>query len=491
MNINIYTWIILILYVALLFFFALRGRARTTTIEQYSVYRGMAGPIVLGVSYAATTISSVVFIGFPGWLYSAGYSGLWASFGVWGFFVLSAIILAKGVRRIGVRYGSLSIPDLLGHHYNSDASRVVFSLVFLINIMYIAATFVGIAVLLNVVLGVSYTASLLVTVAVAVCYILIGGTYAQVFSDFWMGLIMAFTALAIFSIGFWAIDGGWAGMTQTLAGSDPNLIAPVNPDFALFATPLAILSIGFVSLFFGVQSQLAKFYLALTRERDIRVFLVTTTVVYSLIYLAILGGLYARVLYPDIQPDQAVPTLINELFHPAITAIMVLGLISASISTFNTLFVQMGTVLGNDIYRRLMVPRGWLVPTNLQDVDKVTLRVTKGASVVIGIIALLIALDRPAYLGTLGAVGAFGVMAGTAAPLILALYWSRATAAGAIATGVVVPVLFLWLTISQTFASVWLAAAVCILVGFVLMIIVSLLVGVPQRSETHVEETES
>lgn len=472
---NIYTWILLTGYVVFLFYFAARGRARTTTIEQYSVFRGLASPIILGVSYAATTVSSIVFLGFPGWLYSGGYSGLWASFGVWGFFVISAILLAKGVRRIGTRYGSLTIPDVLGHHYNSDASRIVFALVYLVNIIYIASVFVGIGILLNTILEVPYVAAIVGVTVISVAYIILGGTYAQVFSDFWMGIIMAFTALAIFSVGFWAIDGGWAGMTQALAATDPNLIAPINPNFALFAGPIAILSISFVSLFFGVQSQLGKFFLALNREKDIRLFVITAIITYSLFYLVIIGGVYARVLYPDIQPDQAIPTLINDLFHPALIAVMVLGLIAASLSTFNTLFIQMGAVLGNDIYRRIMVPRGWLAPSNAQSLERVTLRITQGVSVIVGLIALLIAINPPQYLGTLGSLGVFGVISGTAAPLILGIYWSRATAAGAIVAGVVGPVLFLVLNITQIIPSVWVAGSIGILAGFVLMLVMSLI----------------
>lgn len=492
---NIYAWILLAGYVVFLFYFALRGRQHTSTIEQYSVFRGLTHPVVLGISYTATTVSAIVFLGFPGWIYTGGYSGLWTSFGVWGFFVISALLLAKGIRRLGMRYGSLTIPDLLGHMYNSEASRIVFAGVFLVNIVYVASVFIGIALLLSAVLGIPYLAAIIGVTVVSVGYVILGGTYAQVFSDFWMGIIMAFAAVALFSVGFWAIDGGWAGMTRELAATDPNLVAPFNPDFALFASPLAILAISFVSLFFGVQSQLGKFFLGMSRERDIRTFTITVVIFYSLFYLVIISGVYARVLYPNIQPDQAVPTLINDLFHPAIGAVMLIALVAASVSTFNTLFVQMGTVIGNDVYRRSMVTRGWLAPRNQEDLGRVTLRVTRAVSIIVGLIALLIAINPPQYLGTLGSVGVFGVISGTAAPLLLGIYWSRATASGAIAAGIVGPALFLVLTVTQTIPSVWVAGSIGVLTGFVLMLAVGLMSPVPasagREDPRHTEKLEA
>ena len=71
---------------------------------------------------------------------------------------IGALLVAKRVRKINTKQKSLSLPDWLGHFYNSDILRVGTALLLLFNVFYIAAQFVAGARVFEFTLGLSYNA---------------------------------------------------------------------------------------------------------------------------------------------------------------------------------------------------------------------------------------------------------------------------------------------------------------------------------------------
>ncbi|HLS29434.1 MAG TPA: hypothetical protein VK021_01115, partial [Flavobacteriaceae bacterium] len=65
MSISFLTGLLLVVYIAIILFFVIRGAIRTKSLEDFAVGRGFS-PVVVGLSLAASTTSAATFIINPG-----------------------------------------------------------------------------------------------------------------------------------------------------------------------------------------------------------------------------------------------------------------------------------------------------------------------------------------------------------------------------------------------------------------------------------------
>lgn len=456
-------------------YMGIRGAAATKTLEQFAVFRGVSRPFGLGFSYAATTVSTVVFVGIPGWAYAGGVSGLWFAFLIWPGFLGSVFLSSFLLRKQGQRLGALSVPDWLGRRYDSTWVTLLFGLMLLLNLFYLAGQFIGMATLLVGLMQLEYLAALAIVVFVTLFYVGLGGTHAQVKTDEIQAVFMALGALMIFFAGFFAVRGGVFALPQTLATQDPVLGELFNPKFPLTANIIAILAVAIGGLGWSVQPQLGKLFMALDKGRDVRIFIFSTALCFFFFYYVIWGGVYARVLYPGLRtPDAAIPTFINGVLPPVVAAFVGIAIFAAALSTLDTILVSLGTAVGNDIYRRILVAKGWLKGTEAA-IDRNALWIARIGGTVIGLGALFMSLTPPPFLATFTSIGVFGLISGFFGPVILGLYWRRGTKVGAIAALIVGVVAFMAQTVwfPQTYG-IWVALVICMAMSCIIHYLVSL-----------------
>ena len=164
------------------------------------------------------------------------------------------------------------------------------------------------------------------------------------------------------------------------------------------------------------------------------------------------GGILARALLGDslfadgANPNQAIPQLFIATLPAWAAAFICAGVLAAVMSTADGLVVSTAQIFANDIYRRTIAPR---VSSNLSAnrIDSISLLISRVATVLILIIAILIAsYARNTNIALLVWIGVGGMMAATAAPMFLGVLWRRATKAGAlvgfIVGGSVFPIIY-------------------------------------------------
>jgi sodium/proline symporter len=125
------------------------------------------GPWLVALAISSTTMSGYGFIGLTGLVYQHGYAifmvGIFATAGIF----VSFLVLAKPMRRITQKFGSLTIPDLLDIRYNSKAVRAITALAILGGaIGYQMAQYKALGNMLQTVLGVDYKLALFIGVAI-------------------------------------------------------------------------------------------------------------------------------------------------------------------------------------------------------------------------------------------------------------------------------------------------------------------------------------
>jgi SSS family solute:Na+ symporter/sodium/pantothenate symporter len=154
-------------------------------------------------------------------------------------------------------------------------------------------------------------------------------------------------------------------------------------------------------------------------------------VYYALIYLPlVIAFVCARALYPtqylQADPDNIMPTMALALTEdfPLIGGLILAAPYAAAMSAVAGFLLLMSSSLVRDIYQRNINP----------SVSPRVIRwISYGTTAVVGVIVTLGALWPPRYLQYLIVFTGAGMGCTFLAPTVLALYWRRATRAGALA----------------------------------------------------------
>jgi SSS family solute:Na+ symporter len=186
-------------------------------------------------------------------------------------------------------------------------------------------------------------------------------------------------------------------------------------------------------------------------------------------------GTAARVILPGIQSDNAFARITTEALPAGITGLVLAAALAAVMSTASAGLLASSTILANDVYAGFIAR---------DDHNKVL--VNRATTLLVGVVVLVISLIVSDVVGALTV--AYDLLSGALfVPIVGALFWRRATAAGALASmaaGSVVVVIFM--VVDGLFANtpiIW-----GMLASLVAFVVVSLLT--PRPSEERMRTWE-
>ncbi|WP_066191519.1 sodium:solute symporter family protein [Gracilibacillus timonensis] len=478
--------ILLIGYFVLVTWIGKKGRQHSKSMNGFATARGKVSPWLVGASFAASYSSANLFIGVPGLAYEYGTSVLWYTLGCFGVSWVGLLIFAKTFWRYGKKFGRVStVPEWLGKRYNSKALQVIVSLLILFNVYYIVGQNVGLATIFETVLGIPYFWGIIVGVTITILYIGLGGAYAQMITDGIQGLLMAIASILIVISFFWTIGGGFnvfGELGSKLSAIDPNLTSFVGAE-GPYNSVLAIMAVQFLLFSFILMPHLLNKILSIETEEELAPFTLSSGLVLFVIStLMVLGGLAARVLFPALESaDAAIPAYVIESFPSIIAAIMIVGIISAILSSTDSLYLGVTTSIGNDFYRILApVFKKGITAAKL---ESQSVKVAKGSLIVVGLLSLYISLDRPDSLSILIQFSFSAILSGILAPISLGYFWKKATnygAIGAVISGAGLYVVFTQLNVIE---NIYLAMFFASLVSFAVMIVIGLLTATQEHED--------
>lgn len=441
MSLAAWSWLFLSLYIGSMFAIGWIASRRVSGADDFATARGSYGPMFLALAFAASTASGATFLGSPGLGYQYGLASIWSKFlypiGVY-FGVLLSIRL---VATAGNAFGSRSIPEYLGDRYQSDGIRILVSLFSLVLFFYIAGQLVSGLVMFETMLGLDPAWALMITTAVLLIYVVLGGAHADILTDGVQGfmmLLVAATTIALFLTGF-GIDGGFPAMIDRLGELDENLVGPLNETTPLYHSWWSIVCVLLAHMPLGMLPHIGNKVWALRDDRDRYRFVKLAFGVGLTLGLLGLGGILARaVLGDDLlasghTANEALPALFIALFPTWFAALVGVGILSAIMSTADGLIVSSSQIVANDLYRRSIVPR-FQSHLDEAEVDRRVLRLSRLTTglVLVGCTGLAWAL-MDMNIALLVWVGSGGMMAAFAGPLVMGALWRGVTSAGAYA----------------------------------------------------------
>ena len=431
-----WSWFFLFGYILMMVVFGFIGQRKVDSADDFATARGAYGPLFLAFAFAATTASGATFVGFPGIGYNAGLPVIWSVFlypmGVY----VGVLICLRLVSNSGNQFGSRSIPEYLGIRYQSDAIRILVSLFSLSLFFYLAGQLVSGIVMFEVMLGLAPGPALAITSLVLIVYVVMGGAHADILTDGVQGFIMVAVGLLVtglFLTGY-GVEGGFAGMIDSLRAQDENLVGWLNKTDVLYHSWWSVLAIFMAHVPLGLLPHIGNKLWAL-KEPSQRMSFIRLAFAFGLVLGMLgLGGIMARVILGEgIGSNQALVLLFIELFPSWFAALLGGGILAAVMSTADGLVGSSSQIVANDLYRLTFVPR-FRKNLDEDEIERRVLNVSRISTVIIMLLCTLLAWQMLDMNVTIIVwIGTGCMMAAFSGPLILGAVWSGVTKAGAFA----------------------------------------------------------
>lgn len=436
-------YLILILYFGVLFALGYFASKRVKGIKDYYVGGKKLGYWVVAFSSRATGESGWLLLGVTGMGAMVGVQAFWVVVGEVVGVAIAWFFMAKPFKRLSDQYDSITIPDYLESRFKSTNHllRIISAATLTVFVtIYVSSQIDATGTAFESFLGWNYYIGAITGFAIVVIYIFSGGFIAVAWSDFFQGLIMLLGLVLLPAAVFFAIEEK-GQFISTLGQIDPGLL---NIWGAGGFTLMNIMTIGgllFIGLGFLGSPQVFVRFMSIKDENEINkgrwVAVAFTLITDS---CAVLIGILGRYIFTEAGQDveailgngaqNVLPMLADNVFSTLVVGLFVAAVLSAIMSTVDSLLVVASSAVTRDFYQKIFRP-------DLLDGD-----LTKKSRIITLIIALFalciamtVAITTPERSIFWFIIFGFSGIAATFCPvMILSLFYKKFNEKGAIAS---------------------------------------------------------
>ena len=252
---------------------------------------------------------------------------------------------------------------------------------------------------------------------VIVIYTMFGGLKAVAATDV---LQMVFIMVGVLALFFVVVDdaGGFGSVAQQMPEHAFRLVPTGNTFNDWFAYFQVWFSSGLVAI--GVISVVQRAMAARNEQVAQNAFYIAGVGYLLFGMIPVTLGYIATVTMPGVaDPNAIIPLLAVEHLHPIVVAIFVGAVISAIMSTSDSILLGCGTVISVNLLPRVMKDPS----------DRLRLAVARWSVPVMAIIALYTAFNTSTVISAIAMSISLG-FAGLSAPFMLAIWWKKLNSAG-------------------------------------------------------------
>lgn len=351
-------WILVGLYAAVILFFVIRGAKKITNMDDYALGSVLFSPYAVGLSLAASITSAATFIINPGFVALFGISGVLSMAIALPFAALiSLVVLTKGFRRHGTTVKALTMAQWMQTMYKSRGYGIFFGFLSLLLITFVVLICVGLTKVLSASLNIPELYTLIGIVVFVFGYMMFGGANSMVYTNTIQAILMLIVAFVLLGSGYQHFSEGVHGFLDKLAAIDPLLVSTTNESSFLFRDYFEIFIAQFiVGIAIICQPHILTKSLLLKSDADVNKYLAVGITAQLLFFFVVFTGLYIRLTFPDLSAggtpipmDGLVSAYVVSEFPVYVGLLVVMGLISAGLSTLEGLIQSLSTTITKDI----------------------------------------------------------------------------------------------------------------------------------------------
>ena len=375
-------WILLAGYFALLILIGVQTMRRVKNPDDFAVAGNrVVWPVLFG-SLAAAFLGGGASIGIAGATMRDGYVYMFAfcAFGVQT--VLVGLFVAPRLKNY---VGAHTLGDVMHEHYGKPARIVtgVLSLALCSGILGAQALAIGTVV--NATLDVPTVPAVLIGMGIVVLYSSFGGAWAVIQTDMLQFVFLGVFLPVALLIGLDAVGG-----PSSLVDQVPAAHLTVMGDY----TPLQFLTL-FCALLLGetLVPPYAQRAFSTPDGRHARIgYTLAGFFSFAFYFVSASLGLIALVLYPNIETDEALPTVVVNLMPIGVLGLVIAALLAVVMSTASSYLNSTAVVLTKDVYQPLK-------SSPVSSARKLTIE--RATSVIVGAAATIFALSVPTIVDAL------------------------------------------------------------------------------------------
>lgn len=377
----------------------------------------------IGLSVVATDVGGGFSIGLGGVGFLMGLSGTWLLFtglvGAW----LSAVFVIPKLKALDMKHKMFTYSDFLRYRYGKKVALVAAIITTIGYLGFTGGQILAGAKLASAtfftfhVLGLSpLQFSLVVIAVVTIVYTCIGGMKAVIYTDTaqWIiliiGLLFITVPVTVYKIG---------GFGALVAALPPEFFSFGNISWQTFFNwMITIIPIWLV----GMTIYQRVFSCKDVREAKKAWYIAGLFEYPAMAFTGVFLGMCARVLFPGVEPEMGVPTLIRDVLPIGVTGIVIASYFSAIMSTADSCMMASSGSLMRDIVGKYFI----------KDMsDKKDMALSQVATLLIGLCALALAGSFTTVLNAILYAYSF-MVSGLFVPTLGAYFWKRSSSAGAL-----------------------------------------------------------
>ena len=379
---------VLIVYLGILAALAIWSRRETHTLSGFYLSGKKLPFWVVAFSTNATGESGWLLLGLSGMGYLVGVQAYWVVVGEILGIAASWWLVSRRLKALGDETDSITVPDILTARFHDKGHLIRLVAVLIIVVMvttYVTAQMVATGKAFSSFLGMDYATGVVVGSVFIIGYTFVGGYKAVSYTDVVQGVLMLLGLIAVPAAAIIA-SGGLGSVEESLMQQDPKLLNM----FAIADGPvwIGIASLIAVGLpFLGVPQLLIRFMSARDDGEILKARIMSVFVMLIFTAGAVTAGVAGRALFPGLEDHETIfPVLSSNLFPPVIAGMLLVVVLSAIMSTVDSLLLLASSAFVRDTYQKVM---------GSTESDERLSNYGKAFTVAVGIVAVVLGVQEP------------------------------------------------------------------------------------------------
>ena len=415
-------FIVLLVFTALVFFSGLSFSRSGKNMKSFFAAGGALPWWMSGLSLFMSFFSAGTFVVWGSIAYTSG----WVAVSIQWTMCIAGLIIGFVIAPRWQKTRALTAAQFISERLGGKTQKVYTYLFLFISLFTTAAFLYPVAKIVEVSTGIPINASIIFLGILILIYTAIGGLWAVIVTDVLQFVVLTAAVLIVVPLSFQKIGG----ISAFIEKAPDNFFNLVNDEYSISF----LIAFGFYNLFFiaGNWAYVQR-YTSVATPKDAKKVGWLFGALYAISPIIwMLPPMLYRALNPDLTglaDEGAYLLMCKEVLPVGMLGLMLGGMVFATSSSVNTTLNISAGVIANDIYKKLFPSSN----------DKKLVGVGKGATVVLGVLTIIIALLVPNLGGIVEVVMSIAALTGAAMflPPIWALFSKKLTGVSAVTVTVI------------------------------------------------------
>lgn len=375
-------WILIMLYFVFIAVIGYQTTKKVKTVKDYNVAGEKVSWTILFASLAASILGGGASTGMAGNVYKEGYVFMFAFFAYGIASILIGIFIAPKLKKYK---NAQTVGDIMQVHYGNKAKLITGILSVGLCTGILGGQALAIGTMLNVILEIPPLVGILIGMGSVILYTSFGGVMAVIQTDVLQFVLLGVILPLTLIIGINAVGGA-----EVLIANVPDLHFTFLGEWGI-ATFIGL----FITFLLGealIPPYTQRVFTSKDPESASKGYIISGFFSFGFYFVTATLGLIAFVLYPDIRTDTALPAIVKQLLPVGITGLAVAALLAVIMSTASSFLNSTTVSFMRDVFPFI----------NKKTItDKKELFIGRVLTAVIGVIAVIFALNVPSIISAL------------------------------------------------------------------------------------------